>query len=220
MSVEVSQKIKIADVIRLGNRVGSGRKAVVVKRELDTHNRVVRIDYINIVDHGQLLSEAKGWTTYRVDEQVQKIGSWVGNHWSGSRGKIQNNPGLNGSGEGEVTNVATTKARKGKAATKSKAANKSKSNGGERTRATDEELDELAEQVVDLRDNEELSWSEIEEQLDIAPSRLRSLYNRGGGEPSKKRQGAAAAKEKPKGKGKSKTKGRARSRKEDPSDED
>lgn len=218
MSVDVSLKIKTGTVLRLGSRVGSGRKVVVVDKKVDTRNKIVRVDYLNIVDHGQLLSEARGWTTYRLDEQVQFLGVWSGNLWSGSYGKIQYNPGLDGLGEeGEVTQVATkTSARKGKAATKSKAANKSKSNGGEKKRATDEELDELAEQVVDLRDNEELSWTEIEEQLDIAPSRLRSLYNRGGGEPTRKRQGAAAAKEKPKAKKGKKT----RKRSEDPSDED
>lgn len=218
MSVDVSKSIKTADVLRLGSRVGVGRKVVVVEKDLDARNRIMRVEYLNLIDHGQLLSEARGWTTYRLDEQVQRLGRWSGNLWSGSRGKIQYNPGL-GPGEGEANSMATkTSARKGKAATKGKAANKSKSNGGERSRATDEELDELAEQVVDLRDNEELSWGEIEEQLEIAPSRLRSLYNRGGGEPTKKRQGSAAAKEKPKAKGKGK--GKARSRKEDPSDED
>lgn len=216
MSVDVSKSIKSGDVLRLGTRVGSGRKVVVVEKKVDVRNKTVNVDYVCLIDHGRLLSEAKGWTTFRLDEPVQKLGRWSGNLWSGSRGKVQYNPGLEGLGEGEAQ-VATTKSKS--KATKSKAANKSKSNGGEKSRASNEELDELAEQVVDLRDNEGLSWGEIQEQLDIAPSRLRSLYNRGGGEPTRKRQGAAAKKAEDK-KAKSKTKGRAKSRKEDPSDED
>lgn len=219
MSVDVSLKIKKADVLRLGTRVGVGRKVVVVEKEVDTRNKSVRVEYLNLIDHGRLLSEARGWTTFRTDEQVQKLGAWSGNLWSGSRGTIQYNPGLE-PGEGEAE-MATTKSKsKGKSSTKSKAANKSKSNGGERSRATNEELDELAEQVVDLRDNEGLSWGEIEDQLEVAPSRLRSLYNRGGGEPTRKRQGAAAAKEKADTKKAGKKGGKKRARKEDPSDED
>lgn len=219
MSVDVSLKIKTADVLRLGSRVGVGRKVVVVEKDVDTRHRVVTISYLNLIDHGRLLSEAKGWTTYRLEEPVEKLGRWDGNLWSGSRGKIQYNPGLE-PGEGEANLMATkTKGAAAKKGTAKKGATKAKSNGGESKRASNEELDALAAQVVDLRDNEEKSWGEIQEELDIEPSRLRSLYNRGGGEPTRKRQGSAKAKAEAKSKGKTKGK-RTKTRKEDPSDED
>jgi hypothetical protein len=111
----------------------------------------------------------------------------------------------------------------GKSGKKGTAAKTSaKSNGS--TRASEAELDRLAAKVVSLRDDKGLAWGDIEEQLEIAPSRLRALYNRGGGEPTTR----AAAKPAAKGaKGKTaasaKGKGRAaskRGKKADPSDED
>lgn len=73
------------------------------------------------------------------------------------------------------------------------------------TRASSDELDALAEQVVEMR--ETMSWGEIQEELGISGSRARALFNRGGGVPSNERRGAAAKEdedEKPKGKAKAK----------------
>jgi DNA-directed RNA polymerase specialized sigma24 family protein len=91
------------------------------------------------------------------------------------------------------------------------AASKTKAKAAEKdtTRASSDELDKLAAQVVKLRDVQGKSWGEIEEALDVAPGRLRALYNRGGGEPTRKRQGkAAVATDK---EGKSASKGRGKS---------
>jgi hypothetical protein len=51
-------------------------------------------------------------------------------------------------------------------------------------RATEAQLDKDAARVVKMRDTQGKSWGEIAEATDIAPSRLRALYNRGGGSPS------------------------------------
>lgn len=83
---------------------------------------------------------------------------------------------------------------------------------GGSTRASNAELDKLAEKVVELRDNQELSWGEIEAKLEVAPSRLRQLYNRGGGKPTRERKGAAKASENGKGKTTAKKKGKGKKR--------
>lgn len=102
-----------------------------------------------------------------------------------------------------------TKTKKGKKGAKAKST--AKNNG--RTRASNEELDEQAAEVVRLRDEEDLSWAEVEEETGIASSRLRALYNRGGGKPTRERKGAAKAEEKPKGKsGKKGKKGKGKKR--------
>lgn len=87
---------------------------------------------------------------------------------------------------------ASTKG-KGKTAAKGGKSNSKAKGSATRTRATEEELDTLAEQVVDMRDNDDMSWGEIEKKLKIAPSRLRQLYNRGGGKPTRERRGTAKA---------------------------
>lgn len=51
-------------------------------------------------------------------------------------------------------------------------------------RASEAQLDKDAAKVVKLRDNQNKSWGDIADLTDIAPSRLRALYNRGGGSPS------------------------------------
>lgn len=76
-----------------------------------------------------------------------------------------------------------TKAKKGGGAKKKPAAAKK--------RASNDELDAQAATIVDLRDNQDKSWSEVAEETGIAMGRLRGLYNRGGGEPTRERKGKA-----------------------------
>jgi hypothetical protein len=73
-------------------------------------------------------------------------------------------------------------------------AKKKASSNGTRTRASNEELDTQAAEVVKLRDEQDLSWAEVAEKTGIAMGRLRGLYNRGGGTPTRERKGAAKAK--------------------------
>lgn len=169
------------DVIRLkltGSRRGFGRKVVVasLERESDT----IGVNFLLIRKErtgGRYLAEP-GWTSLRNDAPVEVIGVWRdGELRTGAPGTLQNNG--ESPQKGVVTTMATTKRSTGR-----KPAKKASSNGGEtRTRASADELDRLAAKVVDLRDNKGKSWGDIEEALDVAPGRLRSLYNRGGGEP-------------------------------------
>ena len=78
----------------------------------------------------------------------------------------------------------TTTAAKGKTAAKKPAAT---------SRASNEELDAQATEVVRLRDEEDMSWGEVAEETGIPTGRLRALYNRGGGKPTRQRRGSAKA---------------------------
>jgi hypothetical protein len=105
-----------------------------------------------------------------------------------------------------------TAVRKGKGKKKAaaKGTAKKKSSGG-RTRATNEELDKQAAEVVRLRDKEDKSWKEVVEITGLPMSRMRGLYNRGGGVSTGERKGAAKAAEKASGK-KGATKAKAKSK--------
>lgn len=190
MGRDVAGSLLPRDVIRLktGSRRGFGRK-VVVAHPIERLSESVSINWFLLRKDraGDRFLGDPGWTSFRNDEPVEVIGVWRdGEMRSGAPGWLQ----INGESpqKGVVARMATSSRTKKRGAAKPAA--KSKSNGGEsRTRASADELDRLAAKVVDLRDNKEKSWSDIEEALDIAPGRLRSLYNRGGGEP---RERAAA----------------------------
>jgi hypothetical protein len=190
MERTLAKQLLPRDVIRLkltGARRGRGRKVVVtlpIERESDT----IGVNFFQVRQDrsGQRYLGDAGWTSLKPSDPVEYIGVWRdGEMRVGAPGWLQTNG--ESPQKGAVPRMATTRAGKKKAAGRKPAA-KSGSNGGG-TRASADELDRLGAKVVDLRDNKGKSWGEIEEALDIAPGRLRSLYNRGGGEP---RERAAA----------------------------
>jgi len=199
------------DVIKVG-----AKKVVVLraKHESDT----VAVDWYPLISKGSLLGRVSGWTSLAKSSNVEKLGIWRGTSVSpGASGYVESIDGPPGP-EG-VSNMATKTKKAAKKGGKA-AAKKSGSNGGERKRATNEELDEQAAEVVRLRDEEDLSWQEVADKTGIAMGRLRGLYNRGGGEPTRERKGAAKKKAAETAK-KNAKKGSKRSRKgADPSDED
>lgn len=199
-------RLKRGAVVQIGRK----RNCVVGSVQLNKNSATVR--YLPVVGGEKLSSEG---ITYLTGQTPEVKGVWKGNIYPGAVGYIIDPQ--NGE-KGEVRQVATATKKRG---AKSKSGSASAEKNGSK-RASDEELDELAEQVVELRDEEDKSWSEIEEELGIAPGRLRALYNRGGGEPSRKRQGAAAAKKKAdKKSGSKKGKGtRRRAAKDDEDDDD
>lgn len=182
MTTTAVEKLKIKDVFRVKlSKRGLGRKAVVLKSDLQA--ATVSVSYGTIVGGGVLISEQTGWISLRRGSQVETIGKWSGRLLPGASGEIMyNNDAAETSQKGSVA-MATKPKPKAKASS-------SKSKSAERApRATDAELDRLAARVVSLRDDKGKSWGDIEAELDVAPSRLRALYNRGGGEPKGARAG-------------------------------
>lgn len=176
---------KVASALRRGDVVKIGKKTAAVTRSArDT--ATVSVTFLPVIAKGELLGRTEGWSSIRLSESVRHIGTWEGDVKPGAFGHITIAPD---GAEGEGHRMAAKTAKKGGA---KKSAAKSKSNGGTK-RASNEELDKLAARVVDLRDNKGKSWGEIEEALDVNPGRLRSLYNRGGGEPTRERKGSAKA---------------------------
>lgn len=190
MLLVLPNELEKGSVIRVFNtRRGLGRKAVVTDRRFHLGSWEVMYLLMRRDRSGRLLENTYGTTTYNKAKSVQVEGRWTGALKQGARGELEE---YNQQGEAKV---ATTKTRSSKSGTRKSGAKKSSSaskNGkSESKRASNEELDKQAAQVVKMRDEDEKSWGEIEEALDIAPSRLRALYNRGGGKPTRQRKGAA-----------------------------
>lgn len=210
-----AKQLRVRDVIRVkGSARGLGRKCVISTRELSRDG--VSLEYL-VVGGGGTRLVSDGWTTLRPDERTGKIGSWDGIVSLGADGSIKYDDSSESEGEGAEMATAT-KTRKTAAKKGGKTvAKKSGSKNDERSRASNDELDEQAAEVVRLRDEEELSWAEVAEESGIAMSRLRGLYNRGGGEATRERRGAAKAKPKDDKKS-AKGKGKKRATKADPSE--
>lgn len=220
MRASKADGLRPSDVIRLSlKRGGLGRRVVVYQKIIESE--VTRVLYRRLVKDGTgtRVSDSGEGLTFLSNRILHPIeGVWEGDLDPGSPGRVvfydkqryvplPDAPEIPESRKGRSTVATKSKSGAKKGAAKSKA----KSNGGER--ATDAQLDKLSAQVVKLRDVQGKSWSDIEEQLDIAPSRLRQLYNRGGGEASGSRassgtkksggaKGGAKSKTAAKGKGK------------------
>jgi hypothetical protein len=200
-----------------GSRRGRGRKVVVVSAvNLGASVAVEHIAITGSATAGYRLGQGIAVTYLNPHIPVKVEDQWNGEvvrGRSGSFGKASNNRSpKRAEGEGQM---AATK-EKGK----SKGAKGAKGKAKEtptRERASEAELDKLAARVVTLRDDKGKSWAEIEETLEVAPSRLRALYNRGGGEPTRERKGSAKAADKAKG-AKGKGKGKGKKGKADPSE--
>jgi len=201
---------KIASALRRGDVVKIGKKKAVVSVN-ERASETASVSFLPVIDKGRLLGGREYWTSLRPDEEVSLIGTWDGDIKPGHSGYINDADGESAEGEGRMATAAKSKKSGAK-----KSAAKSKTNGGTK-RASNEELDTLAAKVVDLRDNKGKSWGEIEETLDINPGRLRSLYNRGGGTPTRERKGSAKAAPK-KSKGSTRRTSSKRKPKADPSE--
>jgi hypothetical protein len=204
MSRDTAMALAPRDVIRLsGSRRGFGRKVVVTS--LDRQSETIGVNYLPVIGGGSLLGENSGWTSLSNSAPVKIIGVW-------KEGALR--PGESGNLElhNDDGTVSVRKGSRMATSTRAKktttARAKAKSNGGgESKRASADELDKLAARVVALRDDKGKSWGEIEEILEVAPGRLRSLYNRGGGEPTRKKQGSATKKGETSKEGKSAARG-------------
>lgn len=230
MTQVLPRELKSNDVIRLsGSRRGLGRKVAVKQVEDRGESTVV----FNLVITGdgtgtRKLGTAVGVVFLRSALPIDVIGQWEGDvapenygrfHPSNGRDRrfFRKSPMVQEDQEGEAQVATATKTGK-KKGTSAKGKSTAKSNG-DRTRATDEELDKLAARVVKLRDVDEKSWSDIEDIMDIGPGRLRQLYNRGGGEPAERGSSSNGKKSSSSSKSKTSAKGKKKSssRRSDPS---
>lgn len=181
------ESLNPGDVIRLKfSTRGLGRKCVV-------QNKHVESATVSVIYHFFAQGKLSGdqfWASLPRAVSVEKLGMWDGELLPHAEGQITTN------GEGQMATRTAKSAPKRGAKTNARkpAAKAAATNGG--NRRSEAELDKVAAQVVKLRDVKGLSWADIGEQLDESPGTLRSLYNRGGGEPTGARSGSAAA-EKP-----------------------
>lgn len=226
------QNFRPSDVIRISaNGKGrTGRRAVVVSRE--AFDATAKVLYRGIVTSrsGEHISESVEGFTSLSNLILHPIeGVWEGELAPGSPGRTvmyndqaytppEPRPARSRTQKGEAK-VPTRTAGKGKAkpAAKSAAKRKPAAKQAPAPKATEAQLDRDAAKVVKMRDQQGKAWGDIAEALDIAPSRLRALYNRGGGAPSAtpgKTTGKAKPKAKPAARGgaKGSTKPAARGR--------
>lgn len=214
--------LKDAGAVKAGDALLIDDRPVVVTETERNSREGVAFFFRRVIGRGKQLRQDESWTTRMTTDQVRVLGRWKGLLEAGCSGNIVDKDGKPVETEGEPTMATRTKTAAKKAAKPAAKKAGAAKKASERTRASNEELDALAEQVVDLRDNQGLAWGVIGEQLDVEPSRLRALYNRGGGQPSRKR---GEDPNKPKAEKKSAVKKGTRGRKatrakEDPSDED
>jgi hypothetical protein len=207
------QNFRPSDVIRISaNGKGrTGKIAVVVSREI--FDATVKVLYRGVV---------KGANSERISETVESFtslsnlvlypveGVWEGELTPGAPGRIM-----------EYNNRAYTppKRERGKTSqkgeakvpTRSKTAKKpaakraAKPAAARAERASEGQLDKDAARVVKMRDQQNKSWADIEAATGIASSRLRQLYNRGGGAPTATKAGSAKAKPAARGTAKGRT---------------
>jgi hypothetical protein len=223
MGQVVAEQVGPSDVVRIGG--ARGKKAVIIHVGKVPAGRGLTFRTL-VGGATPIVSDtADGYISLRSGERIVLLGTWRGKLNPGSKGKIDQS---NGEGESPqkgsdrmATRTAAKRGTKKTSGSKSKSTAGSKSQTEGKTRASDEELDKLAARVVKMRDDQGKSWGEIEEALEINPSRLRALYNRGGGEPTGARAGGG---KKSSGKSGAKTAGKksgsSRRKKADPSDED
>lgn len=184
------QNFRPSDVIRISaNGKGrTGKRAVVVERE--NFDVTVKVFYRGIVkgSSGEHISQTvEAFTSLPNTILFPVEGVWEGELVPGAPGRTveYNNrayeapkPRAKRSQKGEAkvpTKGKTKPAAKRKPAAKQAAAT---------PRATEAQLDKQAAQVVKMRDTQNKSWADIEAATGIAASRLRQLYNRGGGSPN------------------------------------
>lgn len=190
------QYFRPSDVIRISaNGKGrTGRRAVVVSRE--AFDATAKVFYRGLVksSNGEHVSDSVDGFTSLSNLILHAIeGVWEGELAPGSPGRTvmyndqayvspEPRPARKRTQKGEPQ-MATRTAGKGKAkpaAAKRGAAKKAPAT----ERATEAQLDRDSAKVVKMRDTQGKAWGDIAEALDIAPSRLRALYNRGGGTPT------------------------------------
>jgi hypothetical protein len=216
-------ELRRGDVIRVSStRRGLGRKAIVLKPI--PRSETIEISYAVVIkgDEDSMISANEGLMYARPEQPVPWLGRWDGIVTTAASGRIVSDESTT-NGEGHMA-TATKGTRKSgsKSGSKAKASNAKAATA--KTRASNEELDELAAKVVKLRDSDGKSWGDIGDELDIAPGRLRQLYNRGGGKPNRVKAASTKAAENGSGKtagkkGSTKSSGSksARSRRKDPS---
>lgn len=203
------QHFRPSDVIRISaNGKGrTGRRAVVVSREV--FDATTKVFFRGLVksSNGEHISETvEGFTSLSSLILHAIEGVWEGELAAGSPGRTvmyndqafvasEPRPARKRTQKGEA-NVPTRTAGKGKTKPAAKKVAKPAANA-RAERATEAALDRDAAKVVKMRDTQGKAWGDIAEALDIAPSRLRALYNRGGGAPTATK---GAAKSKPKAK--------------------
>jgi len=187
-------------------------------------SETIEISYAVVIkgDEDSMISANEGLMYARPEQPVPWLGRWDGIVTTAASGRIVSDESTtNGEGQMATATKGTRKAGS-KSGSKAKASN-AKAATAKGTRASNEELDELASKVVKLRDSDGKSWGDIGDELDIAPGRLRQLYNRGGGKPNRVKATTKAAEN-----GSSKTAGKkgstkssgtksSRSRRKDPS---
>jgi histone H1/5 len=183
------QNLRPSDIIRISaNGKGkSGRRTVVVSRE--AFDATVKVLYRGIVKgaNGEHISETvEGFTSLSNRVLYPIEGIWEGELVPGAAGRTveydntaYKAPRSRGKSPQKGEAKVPTKP-KGRPARKPAA----KKSAPRAERATDAQLDKDAARVVKMRDSQNKSWAEIEEATGIAASRLRQLYNRGGGAPS------------------------------------
>lgn len=206
------QNFRPSDVIRTSTN-GKGRTgkiAVVVSREV--FDATVKVLYRGVV---------KGANSERISETVESFtslsnlilypveGVWEGELVPGAPGRIMeyNNRAYTPPKRerGETSQKGEAKVPTRSKTAKKPAAKRAAKPAARAERASEAQLDKDAARVVKMRDQQNKSWSDIADATGIASSRLRQLYNRGGGTPTATKAGSAKAKPAARGAAKGRT---------------
>lgn len=205
------ESLRPSDVIRVSAKSGqSGRRVVVVSREVfDASVKVLYRGLVKGPSWEHISDTSEGFTSLSNRTLHPVEGVWEGELTPGAPGRTMeyNNRAYQApklKGEAKVPTAKKKAPARGRAAAK-KAAPRA-------DRATEAQLDKQSAQVVKMRDTQNKAWGDIADALDIAPSRLRALYNRGGGAPTATRGKGATAKKSTGGKTAAKGKTAARGR--------
>lgn len=195
------QNFRPSDVIRISaNGKGrTGRRAVVVSREVfDATAKVLYRGLVKSNSGEHISGTVEGFTSLSNLILHPIEGVWEGELSPGSPGRTamyndqaylppEPRPARKRAQKGEPR-MATRTAGKGKskpAAKRPAAKRAAATKTTERAeRATEAQMDRDSAKIVKMRDQQGKAWGDIAEALDIAPSRLRALYNRGGGAPT------------------------------------
>lgn len=179
------QNFRPSDVIRISaNGKGTkGRRGVVVTREgFDATTKVLFRGIVKSSSGEHISESVEGFTSLsnRILHPIE--GVWEGQLSPGSPGRtVEYNDQAYVAPE---PRPAKMRSQKGEAKMPTKPKRAAKKAPVRAERASEAQLDKDAAKVVKLRDNQNKSWGDIADLTDIAPSRLRALYNRGGGSPS------------------------------------
>jgi hypothetical protein len=189
-----------SDVIRISaNGKGrAGKRVVVVEREnFDPNVKVLWRGIVKNASGERISDTVEGFTSLSARVLYPVEGVWEGELTPGAPGRtveynnrayVTPKPLKRQKGE---TAMAATKSKGGRKTTAAKKTAAKKSTAA--PRATEAQLDRDAARVVKMRDQQNKSWGDIEEATGIAPSRLRQLYTRGGGQSSGTRGKGAAS---------------------------